>query len=94
MKSEKFAFNPEHKSTRSQPGVTYSDNPRDPLWKIHVQFQAARPMTELIKAPNKTAAKRFAEAKYTDPVKVTVIGRADQAVTSRRRRSTASRAAA
>ena len=94
MKSENFVFAPEHTGGRSQPGVTFSDNPKDPLWKIHVKFRAAPPLTELIKAPNRTAARKFALAKYMEPTAVTVIGRADQAVTSRKRRTTASKEAA
>ncbi len=94
MKSEKFAFVPEHIGGKSQPGVTYSDNPKDPLWKIKVEFKAAPPLTELIKAPSKAAARSYALAKYMEPTAVTVIGRADQAVTSRKKRTTGSKAAA
>ena len=94
MKSEKFAFVPEHIGGKSQPGVTYSDNPKDPLWKIRVKFKAAPPLTELIKAPDMTAAKSYALAKYMEPTAVTVVGRADQVLNSRRRRTTASKEAA
>ena len=45
-------------------GITYSDDPKHPLWHISVKFPDAPPMKELIKAPTKQAAMVFAQAKY------------------------------
>jgi len=45
-------------------GITYSDDPKHPLWHISVKFPDARPMKELIKAPTKQAAMVYAKAKY------------------------------
>jgi hypothetical protein len=62
-------------------GVTYSDDPKHPLWHISVKFPDARPMKELIKAPSKQAAKSYAQLKYptavislvdTKPVRISI----------------------
>lgn len=90
--SEQFLWNPDHKAQPSKPGYTFSNDPKHPLWKIKVTFLLHPPMTELIKAPSSTAAKRYAETKYLDHKEVEVIGRADQAKSSKRRRSTKSKA--
>ncbi len=86
--SEQFAWNPDHKAQPSKPGYTFSRDPKHPLWKIKVTFLLHPPMTELIKAPSATAAKRYAETKYLDHKQVEVIGRADQAQNLKRRRTT------
>ena len=58
-------------------GKTYSDNPTDPLWKIHVKFPSAKPMTEILRAPTQTAAVMYAQTKYGEEVKVTLLCRMD-----------------
>lgn len=88
--TEQFAWNPDHKAQPSKPGYTFSNDPKHPLWKIKVTFLLHPPMTELIKAPTATAAKRYAETKYLDHKAVEVIGRADQARISRTKPSTKS----
>lgn len=81
--SEQFAWNPDQRPAPSGRGYTFSDNPKHPLWKIKVTFSTLPPMTELIKAPSKTAAKQFAQTKYLDHTEVTVVGRADRVLISK-----------
>lgn len=57
-------------------GRTYSDNPRDPLWKISVKFTTAKPMMETIKAPTKRAAILYATTKYGGEATIEFLGKA------------------
>jgi hypothetical protein len=61
-------------------GRTYSDNPRDPLWKISVKFPTAKPMMETIKAPTKKAAVLYAKTKYGEEASIEFLGKAVTAV--------------
>jgi hypothetical protein len=56
-------------------GQTYSDNPRHPLWKIHVHFKGMAPMKELIKAPTHNAAMAYARRRYPEALSIQYMGR-------------------
>jgi len=58
-------------------GITFSDNPRDPLWKIKVEFPQMKPMTETIRAPTYGSALAYARRRYPDAKAVTYLGKAE-----------------
>ncbi len=58
-------------------GVTFSDNPKHPLWKVKVEFPAMKPMLETIKAPTYVSALAYARRRYPDAKAVTYLGKAE-----------------
>jgi|GEM_PF-3165236 len=57
-------------------GITFSDNPKHPLWKIIVRFDKTPPMKEVIRAPSHQTALAFARRKYPEAKAVDYVGKA------------------
>lgn len=57
-------------------GITFSDNPKHPLWKIIVRFDRTPPMKELIRAPSHQSALAYARRKYPEAANVECHGKA------------------
>ena len=57
-------------------GITFSDNPKHPLWKIIVRFDRTPPMKELIRAPSHQSAVAYARRKYPEATTVEYLGKA------------------
>ena len=57
-------------------GITFSDNPKHPLWKIIVRFDRTPAMKELIRAPSHQSALAYARRKYPEAKTVEYLGKA------------------
>jgi len=57
-------------------GVTFSDNPKHPLWKVKVEFPTMKPMTETIRAPTYVSALAYARRRYPEAKAWTYLGKA------------------
>ena len=76
MRSPKTQYISQNGYSPANRGQTFSDNPRHPLWKVHVHFNAAPPMKELIKAPTHNAAMAYARRRYPEAKQIQYMGRA------------------
>lgn len=57
-------------------GVTFSDDPKHPLWNIIVRFDRTPPMKEVIRAPTHQTALAYARRKYPEAMNVEYVGKA------------------
>jgi hypothetical protein len=58
-------------------GITRTTNPKACLWSFEARLEQMRPLRGTIRATNKSEARRFAEARHPNAVKITIHGKAN-----------------